>query len=389
MVFISGSTFRMGKIAEPSDQDTTLLGPGRPSVFLAVCAYGLLALALLPVADRPGPVMPGINALFAAIYLVTELSTSFLLLVRFRTVRTWSLLVLGCAYFYSGLMPIPHLLTFPGAVLVEGPLLVTSPQSSSWVYNLWINGFALLSLISVSLEAFSGKCRIAPQKVGHAVTLGLCLTAVAALAVVIIAFAAADRLPPVLSGPRWTGLGSVMAYIAVVLLVASIAVILLAIGEQNRLFLWLSLALAAIAFANVLSTAGGGHFTVGWTINRLSWLTSACVLFIYLMILHAREQHLWTRASDLLRAVDDEAARAWFDNAGQMRKAVDVALHRFVAHENVIRFKRMLEESHDDAMRKTLLQMLAAEENRLKDLGESRSRIAVATGVTDTGSRSC
>jgi len=60
--------------------------------------------------------------------------------------------------------------------------------------------------------------------------------------------------------------------LAVVLLAASVAIILAAIDERNRLFLWLSLALAAIAFANVLSTAGGGRFTVGGTIGRLSWL---------------------------------------------------------------------------------------------------------------------
>jgi len=52
----------------------------------------------------------------------------------------------------------------------------------------------------------------------------------------------------------------------------SVAIILAVNGERNRLFLWLSLALAAMAFANVLSTAGGERFTVGWTIGRPSWL---------------------------------------------------------------------------------------------------------------------
>lgn len=87
-------------------------GLTRRSVFLLVGASAVVTVALLPLAGHPGPILPGIVALSATGLLVTELSTSFLLLVRFRAVRTWSLLMLSCAYFYSGLMAVPHLLTY-------------------------------------------------------------------------------------------------------------------------------------------------------------------------------------------------------------------------------------------------------------------------------------
>jgi hypothetical protein len=67
------------------------------------------------------------------------------------------------------------------------------------------------------------------------------------------------------------------------------------------LYLWLSLALTAMMFGNILSTIGGGRFTLGWTAGRLSWLISACVLFIYLLGLFARHHRLLTRATDLLQ----------------------------------------------------------------------------------------
>jgi hypothetical protein len=102
-------------------------GPRRRSVVFAVAIFGAITIALLPIADRPGPAMPGIVAVFATGFLITELSTSFLLLVRFRAVPKWSLLALACAYFYSGLMTLPHLLTFTGAVLAERPLVDASP----------------------------------------------------------------------------------------------------------------------------------------------------------------------------------------------------------------------------------------------------------------------
>jgi Membrane-associated sensor, integral membrane domain len=226
-------------------------GPARRSVALVVGVFAVLALALRPIADHPGPAMPGIVVLSAAGFLVTELTTTFLLLVRFRAVPTWSLLVLGCAYFYSGLMPIPHLLTFPGAVLAERPLLGTSSQSTSWIYVLWINGFAFLSLIAVGLEASFGERRIATENTARAVTLGLSLTAAAALAVILIAIAGADYLPPQVRGSSFTRLGLATAYLGYGLLAASIATILFAIDGQNRLFLWLGLALTVTAFANI------------------------------------------------------------------------------------------------------------------------------------------
>lgn len=177
------------------DRDTASSGPGRYSVIFIISAFAVLALALLPIADRPGPVMPGINTLFVAVIAVTELSTSFLLLVRFRAVRIWSLLFLGCAFFYSALMSIPHLLTFPGAVVADRPLIGTSSQSTSWLYTLWVNGFALLNLISVSIEARFGEWRIAAENVRYAVAIGLGLTASIALTIVFVAIAAPDRLP--------------------------------------------------------------------------------------------------------------------------------------------------------------------------------------------------
>ena len=74
--------------------------PGRlyRRVIVLICLYALAALAVLPVASGKGPDIPAITSIFAAVTLITELSTAFLLFVWFREVRTWALLLLGCAY---------------------------------------------------------------------------------------------------------------------------------------------------------------------------------------------------------------------------------------------------------------------------------------------------
>jgi hypothetical protein len=344
-------------VTSPATHDSAL-GRGRLSVVVAACGFAVLALALLPVASRPAPALPGIVALFVAVIFVTELSTSFLLLVRFRAAPSWSVLVLGCAYLYSGLMLIPHLLTFPGAVLANRPLIGASAQSASWLYILWTNGFALLGLLAVSLEARAGDRRIAPKNVRGAVVLGLGLTAVTTLAAVLVAIVGPDRLPTVVEGARFTALSLLASYLAVVLLIASIAVVLIALDGRDQLFLWLALALTAVAFANIVSTSGGGRFTVGF---------SACVLFIYLMIVHARDQHLWSHARDLLRAGAGDAA------AQQITPdAIPSALEAFVMRQNIMRYRRMLEEAHDEAYRQVLQRMLADEERRLEQFRKSR-----------------
>ena len=107
-------------------------GPSGISIGLALT---VIVLGLLPIAAKPGPNIPGFVALFVAGFLIMELSTSFLLFARFREARNWSLLVLSCAYFYSALMIIPHLITFPGAVLPDRSL-VGSSQSTAWIIHI-------------------------------------------------------------------------------------------------------------------------------------------------------------------------------------------------------------------------------------------------------------
>jgi Membrane-associated sensor, integral membrane domain len=358
------------------DVPATSSGPALRVVLLVVVVMAALAAALLPIASHPGPAIPGVVALFVAVFLVTELSTSFLLFVRFRELRTWSLLLLCCAYFYAGLVPIPHLLTFPGAVLTGAPLIATSPQSTSWIFVLWVNGFALLTLVSVTLEAWFGERRVAAHHVGRAAALGLGATLIAAVAAVGAVLWTADRLPPLVTGPSWTSAGWIASWLAIGLLGAGLIIVLLVIRERSRLYLWLGLALTAMICANVLATAGGGRFTVGWSIGRLSWLVSSCVLFVYLMILHARDQYLLVRASDLLRhgvqggfhgSLDGRLDRDLIGavGSGHDRKTLEVALASFVARENVVRYRRMLQAPQDEAHRQVLLRMLAQEETRL------------------------
>ena len=84
------------------------------------------------------------------------------------------------------------------------------------------------------------------------------------------------------NGGAWTSLNAIFNSIAAILLAGGVALILFALRPPRDLFLWLSLALAAIAIGNAAlgdRRRPVHHRLVRW--SRLSWTASACALLLY------------------------------------------------------------------------------------------------------------
>jgi two-component sensor histidine kinase len=264
-----------------------------------ICWYAAAAVAVLPVADLALPTIPAITPFVVGGIIVTELSTSFLLFVWFRDAGARPLLPLACAYLWSALMAGCHLMTFPDAIL-PGEVLFGTRQSAPWTFQLWTNGYAGLTLASVILEASGGHRRVAAENVGRAIVVAAGLVVAAAIGGTFAATAMIDRLPLLMRGPEWTPLNEVVNFAGIAMMLAGVAIVLLAIRRRNVLYLWLALALTAMFFANILALQGGARYTVGWTTARLSWLVSACVLFLFFMNQFSRQQLLLARARTTL-----------------------------------------------------------------------------------------
>src|SRR5262245_20593826 len=253
-----------------------------------ICTYAIFALAVIPFAGYPGPKVPGISVLFAATILATELPTSLLLFVRFRANPHWPLLILGSAFLYSALMVVPHLLTFPGAVLTDQKLVGGSQQASSYIFVSWVTGFALLTFFSVLFEARTSRRQSTLVRVDRAICIAVSAVSVVVLSVTLMAILLGDHLPALIKGPGWTGLNRFLVLTATALIAGSIAIVLFSI--RNELFLWLAMMLTAVAVAQILSGVGGERYTVGWLVARLMWIISGCVLFLYFLRLFASQQ---------------------------------------------------------------------------------------------------
>jgi hypothetical protein len=252
---------------------------------LTIFAFGALALLVIPVSKFPGPRMPGLIPLFVAGIFFAQLPTAFFLILWFRRQCRRSLLLLGCTYFYSALMSLSHLLTFPGAILVDQPLVAVPEQSTAWIFAAWTNGFALLALIAVSLEDFSDH-QIASNSVRRAIATALS-TVLATVVIVTLAVAKLE-LPTLVTQDGFTTLSWGVRWLSIILLCSGICLILFVMREPSDLYLWLSWALTAMVFYTVLSAVGGARFSVGWYIGRLSWLVSAWLLFIFFVMQFAR-----------------------------------------------------------------------------------------------------
>jgi Membrane-associated sensor, integral membrane domain len=253
---------------------------------ITIFVFGALALLLIPVSKFPGPQMPGLIPLFVAGIFFAQLPTAFLLILWFRRQCRWPLLLLGCTYFYSALMSLSHLLMFPGAILVDQPLVAVPKQSTAWIFAAWTNGFALLALIAVFLEDRFSDHHIAPNRIRRAIVTALCAVLVT---VVIVTLAVAKlELPTLVTQDSFTTLSWGVRWLSVILLCSGIAIILFVMREPSDLYLWLSWALTAMVFYTVLSAVGGARFSVGWYIGRLSWLVSAWMLLIFFVLRFAR-----------------------------------------------------------------------------------------------------
>jgi PAS domain S-box-containing protein len=277
---------------------------------MLIAGYLAVGAALLPFVREAGPELPGFNGLFSGGVFVTEGVTCFLLMVVYRRQPRRSVLLLVGAYLFSAVMSLGYLLAYPGAVAPGRPLMGT-PQSIAWIYNSWIVGFALVTFVAVLVEVLHGSRRAPDRLARPLAVLVPSIALLMALLTIGLAIAAGDRLPLLVAGGVWTPLNALFNTTAAILLAGGVALILLAMRPSRDLFLWLSLALAAIAIGNALSVFGGGRYTVGWYACRLSWLLSSCVLLLYFLGQFVRQEGQLTRAAGDLEERTRERDRIW------------------------------------------------------------------------------
>jgi signal transduction histidine kinase/ActR/RegA family two-component response regulator len=237
--------------------------------------YVAVTVAAAHWATDPGPADANIVVVYGIAILMGDLCTALLLGSLYRHSGRTALLLLVCAYLYSGVMAALHMATFPGA-LAHDPVF-GRPLTEASLYVAWRLGTAILFLAAVAQES---RHRVANAALGKRLVIACTVTvAIAAL----LAFLAA-RLPL----ETWVGGGfgrtaSALEWLAVALCIVAFALVWRGRGFGDVLYLWLGLVLVATIGDLVLSNAGGVPFTMGWHASRASFIVSACLLLAFLV----------------------------------------------------------------------------------------------------------
>ena len=278
------------------------------SAVIAICMVVLISLSVVSFGSLPIPDIPAITPLFGAVIVTTDLSTGFLLLVMFRVTGRTSLLVLGCAYLLGGAITALHVVTFPG-VLARDAVVIGTSQTAAWSILLFWFVFGFLSLLAMILECVrspKGKDREGIA-LATAAALAVSLAGYGGLVMVVTHFV--DRLPPLVQGSVFTSATFLPRYTSIAMMAATVMLGLFIAGRRSKIFLWVSLAVAAMFCVNLITLTSGGRGTLGWSLARVGWMFSASVLFLFFMGQFASHLHALSRVKvDLERRVQERTA---------------------------------------------------------------------------------
>ncbi|HEX7054665.1 MAG TPA: ATP-binding protein [Burkholderiales bacterium] len=258
------------------------MAPSRPPSATQLRTFGVLSLAYLAIvlaalhwATDPGPKDAHIVVVYSIAILVADLCTAVVLGVLYRHSGRSALLVLACAYLYSGAMAVLHMASFPGAL--ASPALLGGALAEATLYLAWRLGVAILFFAAVVQEARQAVRKDSlPRRMFSAFTL--------ALVSALLAGALADRLPlEAWIGRDFPALATAAEWLAAALCLAAFALIWRRRAFGDVLYLWLGLVLVATAGDLILSNAAGEAFTMGWHAARASFVVSACLLLAFLL----------------------------------------------------------------------------------------------------------
>ena len=289
----------------------------------------VVALALVPVAHRPLTVVPAFLPGFIAFIAATDLLTAFLIYRDALLVRSLPLALLGSGYCYTGLMVIPHVLTFPGVFSATG-LFGAGPEAAVWFWVCWHGGFPLF-VLAFALTAW----RFRPWREGQA---RLVMTATLSGALLLVALVTAaivlagPALPPLVARPGFNGLIRSGIGPGIILLAAVVIGTLLKMPRKPTVVrVWQAVACYALLLDVLMTLLGGGRYSYGWYGARVISMISSSIVLIALLYETGRLLDTITSGERRLRRVVDGVGDALLavDDRGRITDANPAAVALF------------------------------------------------------------
>ena len=254
--------------------------------FALVCLFALIFGLLLPRAATPSAQLQVFVPVYETGLVVIELTTGFLVFAQWIGLRSRSLYVLSCGYFFVAFMGVAYATTF-FAPLPVASWLAGGPQTAPWLYMFRRALFPFFVVGYALMRGRDGRMqRPANAPLGFLSVVVLVLFAsVVLVSVAILGGAHLPSLAP-------TGSRTSVAMVGVVTLVwgaSFVALISLWRRRPNSVLdLWLMVAMVASIFDIALSgLSETGRFDVGFYAGRIYGFLAESVVLVALLVENA------------------------------------------------------------------------------------------------------
>lgn len=196
------------------------------------------------------------------VLLFVDVMTAILLYAQFSIFGSRALLALASAYLFTGLMIIPHTLTFPFVFSATG-LLGADVQTSVYVYVFWHLGLPGGAIIYGLLKSAEHEGLIGPGVALRGILVSSVLVVLLVVALTWLSLHADTLLPPIMTDAghanrEWTHIAPVLLLLDVVAFAAVWR------RRGSILDLWLMLVLWAWFVETIFLTTTADRFTVVW-----------------------------------------------------------------------------------------------------------------------------
>jgi signal transduction histidine kinase len=243
---------------------------------------GLVSLGLFllcaPFAQVKLPEVWAFIPSYQGAFLVIDLVTAILLLAQFAILGAAPLLALAIGYLFTGLISIPHALSFPRLFGPVG-LIGGGAQTTAWLYMIWHAGFPLAVIGYCALRG-GRPIRHAGMSIAAGIAVVVALVWGAALLVTV----GHNLLPQIMRGDGYTPVLPIAT--GTVCTITLVALLLLwKRRPYSVLDVWLMVVMSAWLFDIGLSAMlNAGRFDFGFYAGRLYGLLAAGLVLLILLV---------------------------------------------------------------------------------------------------------
>ena len=287
----------------------------RRSIGVLVIGLTLVAIIARTIPFRTEAVHGFLPMLMGSI-IVTELLSAALFSALLLETGAVAFAYAAAAYFLSGLLAVPYLLTFPD-VFVSGTLFGADRQSALELWIAWHAAYPLLIACSALAQRVPLR-RTKHPRVVLLLTVASCVALTAGCALAVLRWG--GEVPTLIVGSEFTARTTLVALPVLCLLdVLAIVAVAVCTGLRTRTNAWLAVAVYASMLDAILGVTAA-RYTSGWyTGKALAFISSATIVGVFLYAVMRMYHDLAGASFELERVREREAAEL----AGEAPRALD------------------------------------------------------------------